>query len=299
MAAHNHNPNHTHIMGEELDSARHGDREEALERGAGKGIAGEGQEKPVFPTSETGTTGAGAAGSRQGTGRDETYDVPRTERGAAAKVLAGRDRREILRRIIDGDPLELSQLVMRRLVERAFLIDGDRVLLRAVARTAHAAPKWHGKPPLDEWLVQCVDASMEDLVQEDAGSAFFGMAVHENADSHFAFIAKAFGVDTSTALEMVATFNSLPEEARLTWHALAVEGKSLKRYVAEGHGPPSTVREHIRRAAKALCVPGSSWHAGGAAAYPGYPDDGDHPGPGNATSDPDSNGLHDQGGFTP
>ena len=369
-------------MGEEQSFPRHGDREETLEGGAAKGIAATGQEKGVFPTSETGSTGTtGTLGTgatdEDGTGpstpsgiapagdastgntpaasgsagnaptgdastrntpavsrpmgntptgnaaagnvptgntpavstpagdapalststEDAAYDVPRTARGAAAKVLAGRDRREILRRIIDGDPLELSPLVMRRLAARGFLIDGDRLLLRAVARTAHAAPRWHGKPALDEWLVECVDASMEDLVEEDAGTAFFGMAVHERADEHFAFITKAFGVDTPTALQMVATFNSLPEEARLAWHALAVEGKSLKRYVSEGHGPPATVREHVKRAAKALTVPGSTWGAGPdpGRGHTSRPDESDYPGPGCSGGTGDAGGSGDTG----
>jgi hypothetical protein len=251
---------HAH-MGDEHNSPRRSrkrDRGGALERRAGKVVEEHSKKKGGFPTSETGT--GGLTGTAKG---DTSFEVPRTERGAVAKLLAGRDRQEILRRILDGDPLELAQLCMRRLGDRAYLIDGDRLLLRAVARTAHAAPRWHGKPALDDWLLARVDAAMEDLVEEDAGAAYMGMPLDEQADGHYAFIALAFAVDTITALGMIASFNSLPEDARLTWHALAVEGKSLRRYVSEGHGPPEKVRDHMRRAAKALTTPGSLWDVPG------------------------------------
>jgi hypothetical protein len=44
----------------------------------------------------------------------------------------------------------------------------------------------------------------------------------------------------------------LPIETRRAFFAIAVEGKSIHRYVAEGNGPPQLVRERLDAALRAL-----------------------------------------------
>ena len=51
-------------------------------------------------------------------------------------LLAGGSPREILARLVDGDPLGLRAVVYERLRARAYLLEADRVFLRSLARVA-------------------------------------------------------------------------------------------------------------------------------------------------------------------
>lgn len=68
------------------------------------------------------------------------------------EILRGGSPREILARLIDGDPLEIEARARDRIQALAFLVDPARTHMRAVARIAHAAPRWRGEPPLTEWF---------------------------------------------------------------------------------------------------------------------------------------------------
>src|SRR5687767_2341511 len=54
-------------------------------------------------------------------------------------ILAGASPREVLARLMNGDPLGLAVVVEQRLRVHAYLLDADRVFLRAAARCARLA----------------------------------------------------------------------------------------------------------------------------------------------------------------
>ena len=78
--------------------------------------------------------------------------------------LAGRSPREILVRIVQGDPLGVRSIVASRLRARALLLDAEGVHLRALARCARYAVRYTGRPALTDWLAEQVDGSIGDLL---------------------------------------------------------------------------------------------------------------------------------------
>jgi hypothetical protein len=78
-------------------------------------------------------------------------------------VLGGLSPREVLARLLQGDPLELRQVVATSLAKRAYLFDADRVHLRALAHCARYAVRYRGTPPIETWLEEIVDQAMLDL----------------------------------------------------------------------------------------------------------------------------------------
>jgi DNA-directed RNA polymerase specialized sigma24 family protein len=167
-------------------------------------------------------------------------------------ILGHGSPREILRRIGDGDPLEIIPRSIDYARELAVLIDARRLAIRAMARTAHAAPRYSGTPPLDEWLRKMIDISVNDLIREDREEERAGIPPSEPWDPRFAFVSETFGVEPGAARRASIAFNVLPSDVRRAFFAIAVDRKKLNRYVAEGNGPPEKVRAHVRRALEAI-----------------------------------------------
>ena len=85
-----------------------------------------------------------------------------------SEYLRGESPGEILSRLCEGDPLSLGTMSTKRLRERALLIHPERLYVRALARTAYAAAwGYEGDPPLDQWLGERIDQTIESLIEDD------------------------------------------------------------------------------------------------------------------------------------
>lgn len=71
-------------------------------------------------------------------------------------------------------------------------------------------------------------------------------------DVRFAFLAETLGIPVALARRACVAFNYLPDRIRGAYYAVLVEGKTVNRYVAEGHGPPERVRADIEAAIRAI-----------------------------------------------
>lgn len=191
-------------------------------------------------------------------------------------LLRGDSPVQVLDRIVDDDPLEIYLVCEERLRVRAILLDEHRLTMRAMARTAYLAPRYRGEPPLPEWLAARVDEAIQQLVDEDLADELRRVPVEEPWDERYSFLAEAIGAKASVARTLCVRFNGLADEVRHAFHNVAIQGKSLHRYVAEGHGPPARVKELLRRAAEAFAE-GTGLDP--RELDPGEPED-DDPGPG-------------------
>lgn len=183
-------------------------------------------------------------------GADSVFESTSDYPGRA--ILGSPSSRVVLERLIDGDPLELEARCRERMFAQAYFIDPKRLLLRVVARVAYHAPRYRGEPRLDDWLISCIDESLGDLVDEDREAEASNLPPTAPWDPRYAFISEILGVEPALARRACLNFNMLPIETRRAFFAIAVEGKSIHRYVAEGNGPPQLVRERLDAALRAL-----------------------------------------------
>ena len=197
----------------------------------------------------------GRPGSRRGGSSGEPAGGGRADRKPSypgSELLSGASPQEVLDRILEGDPLGVQERCGQRVQERALLIDLNRLFLRSLARIAHAAPDYAGNPSLAAWLSGRIDRSIEELVAEDYEEERRGIAPQEPWDPRYALVSEALGIDMVQARRVCIAFNDLPDEVRLACFAVLIEGKTINRYVAEGHGPPERVKELLQRGAQAL-----------------------------------------------
>jgi DNA-directed RNA polymerase specialized sigma24 family protein len=192
-----------------------------------------------------------------GASTDTATDAP--GQAAASRwpaLFAGGSAREILSRIVQGDPLELRDHIARRMRVESYLLDADRVHLRALARCARAAVRYRGRPELGEWLAAIVDESIAELLVEDheappserhAASQPIGPP-HAGA---FSALARPLGLDPEAMRGACVLFNRLPAPERRAFFDLVIEGRELDS-IAQTSGESAT--EIARRARRALDV---------------------------------------------
>lgn len=131
----------------------------------------------------------------------------------------------------------------RRLASRAIVLDARRVALRAFTLAVRRRTKGAGPPALG-----LIDVAIDQLVAEDLREERAGLAPRSPRDERYAALAEAVGISPLTARRMCVRINSLEPDVRHAFYHLVALGKTVRRYVAEGHGPPDRVRELLRRA---------------------------------------------------
>lgn len=166
--------------------------------------------------------------------------------------LRGPSPRAILHNLLDHDPFELGGRSVARLEQRALLLSGNKLWLRALARVAHAALGYHGEPALETWLRQKMDVSLEEILEEELQAELEGQPLDVPPEPHHLFVSQHFGVEPGMARRACLRFNGLPESVRRVFFAIAVHKKSVNRCVAEGNGPPERVRDDFELAVRAL-----------------------------------------------
>jgi hypothetical protein len=124
------------------------------------------------------------------------------------------------------------------LLDVAYLIDIDRLFHRAIARVAYAAALgYNGTPSLSQWLVDRINESIEELLQEDVASELSGLPPDAEEEDYYSFLADAVEVEPVVARRMTIAFNGLAERQRRPFYQIAVLGESLDDY-ADAHDIP-------------------------------------------------------------
>ncbi len=143
------------------------------------------------------------------------------------RLFAAGSPREVLARLVDGDPLGLRTAVAEGLRRGAFLMDADRLHLRVLARCARAAPSYRGRPPLSEWLAQLVDDSLLDVLREDAEEERAGSTPDAERLAAYRELARPLGFEPAAMRAACVVFNALHEGERKAFFSLVIDGHSL------------------------------------------------------------------------
>ena len=192
-------------------------------------------------------------GERASEGSSDGAEQPETDEAFPGQlVLSGRSPSEVLRRLCNGDPLDFAGRTLKRIRERALLMDSARLAMRSMAYVAHGAPSYRGDPALAPWIDKQIDRAIQDFLEEDAYEEASGKPLGEPVDERYAFLVDLLGIPPAKARKACITFNGLPNKDRRTFWAICVEGKSIHRYVAEGHGPPKKIKQRIDKVFRAL-----------------------------------------------
>jgi hypothetical protein len=157
----------------------------------------------------------------------------------ARALLASGTAREVLARIVPGDPLALRGRIAARLAREALLCDAEHALLSAQALCAWHAAGGLAAPSVTAWLDERVEAALAGVLAEPEPGA------------SLATFALPLGLDPGPLAGALARFARLPPGERHAFVALVLDGGDADR-VARARGLSLT--ELARRARAALEV---------------------------------------------
>jgi DNA-directed RNA polymerase specialized sigma24 family protein len=166
-------------------------------------------------------------------------------------ALAGTPR-EVLARLVQGDPLGVRGRVARRLRSDALLLDADRIHLCVVARIARSAGRYRGRPGIEEWLDAHVLATIADVVRRDHEVARSPQAFPEESASAFAALAAPLGLDPGGMRRACAAFNVLPQADRAAFVDLVLRDRSLDEMAKESGESATRIARRARRGLDAV-----------------------------------------------
>jgi hypothetical protein len=164
------------------------------------------------------------------------------------QLLAGGTPREILCRIVQGDPLEMRDRVARRLHDESYLLDADRVQLRSLARCARFASRYSGRPDFATWLDAIVDAAIDDLLREDLEVELDREKSTSTPGAAFVALAQPLGLEPGAMRRACASFNQLPAPDRRAFFELVIQGRALDELARQGRESASEIARRARRA---------------------------------------------------
>jgi hypothetical protein len=114
-----------------------------------------------------------APGAVNGQAQLATDDAQRAARDASAiwrELFAAPSSSQILKRVLDGDPLGIEERCRARIEHLALLVDLERVVQCTMANVAFFAPRYRGAPPFELWLRQRVEAGLERVLEDEQES---------------------------------------------------------------------------------------------------------------------------------
>jgi hypothetical protein len=166
-----------------------------------------------------------------------------SDAGALLERLAGRPASESLSRLASDDPLKLYEQVARRIRERWFVIDPDRVFEHAlpiVAVSLEHEPEGCSQP---DWLTARVDRAIHLVLDADREEDRRGPLDTDGfSDPRFAVFVTTFLVEPPLALAAAVRLNGLNDRVRRVFFELMIEARPVEECLERGLGPPEQLR---------------------------------------------------------
>lgn len=163
-------------------------------------------------------------------------------------LFEGSSPRDILRRLVDGDPLGLRARCEQRIRLQALLLDVDRLSLRATAHVARHSLAYRGTPPLDVWVAERIRKSLTELLDEDDERSSARAIPTAPRDERLLAIADALGLEPELFARGVATFNRAPFTVRSALCGMLLDGTSPAKWTVANGGTVDSAIASFRRA---------------------------------------------------
>ncbi len=142
----------------------------------------------------------------------------------------------------------------KRLAERAVLLDVGRLVARALARVAYAGAMANGRVRVDELTTECIDRSIDELVEQDRSDEQEKRSMGPEKDPRYEYFAEALGVEPMKARRACVVFNDLPHDVRRAYWTVVIEGVSIHECASAGMGSRSEIEGRLRRALLAISL---------------------------------------------
>lgn len=169
------------------------------------------------------------------------------------ELFSGGTERDVLYRLIEGDPLDLRPLCWVLVANESWMIEPDRLFMRSAARIAMKASLYKGEPELDDWMDDLVTTGLGEILEEDREAERAGLGVApEDLPGYRALIPAETGIEDDLTRRATVIFNQFEEPDRRPFYEVVVVGYSVEEYVEEHGLSMDEVVESIANTTQAL-----------------------------------------------
>lgn len=168
--------------------------------------------------------------------------------------LSGSSPRDVLAKLVEGDPLRLHERCEERLRAQALLIDEHRLRTRVAAYVARHANSYAGAPSLDVWIASHVRQAVRDLTQEMTELTGAGLPLPVLRSEMLLTLASSLGIDPEQIGTAFTRFNRERYEVRAAFVGLVLCGEDPVEWNRANASTPERTRASLRRALWALGV---------------------------------------------
>ena len=163
--------------------------------------------------------------------------------------------REVLPRLVEGDPLQLLERCARHLTSEALLLDLERLHARSLALIARQLPEAKVED-VNDWIAARVSEAASQLVDEELYEDRLGFPPSGTVDPRSEFLVGALGIEPAMTRQISVSFHRLPVgDPRTFWRAV-VSGESLSEITEESGETHDHVIEGLRRVIRSLSLTG-------------------------------------------
>ena len=169
-------------------------------------------------------------------------------------LLEGGSSREVLRRLIEDDPLELGKLAALVASDEARLVYPDRFTARIAAQLAFRGTV--GRPEgwsLIRWLRAQANQCLSDLLEEDVEDEYRRVPMDRELTAEFAsLIPSETGIEPQLARQATIIFNRFRLQDRVPFYRLAIEALPFEVVARDLGQSERQIRRRIERVTDAL-----------------------------------------------
>ena len=163
--------------------------------------------------------------------------------------------RDILPRLVEGDPLELLDRCARHLTKEALLLDLQKLHARSlaiVARRLHEVEE----EGVDEWLCDQVKDASFQLIHEEQYEERMGFPPPRAADPRTSFLMGTLGIEPALSRGVSVSFHRMPRDARRTFFRAVVSGEPIAGIAEDEGGTRDSVLESLRGVIRSMSLSG-------------------------------------------
>ena len=163
--------------------------------------------------------------------------------------------RDILSRLVEGDPLELLDRCAGYLASEALLLDLERLHARSLAIVARRSDE-ATEENVDEWLCARVSAAANQLIHEEQYEERLGFPPPRAADPRSSFLVGALGIEPALTRGVSVTFHRMSREDRRTFWRAVVSGESVAGIAEDAESTHDSVFRSLRRVIRSMSLSG-------------------------------------------
>ena len=163
--------------------------------------------------------------------------------------------REVLPRLVEGDPLELIERCASHLTSDALLLDLERLHARSLALIARRSPE-ASEADVSEWITARIREAADQLVGEERYEERLGFPPSRVVDPRSEFLVGALGIEPAMTRGVSVSFHGMARADRRAFWRAVVSGEPLSQIADESGETRDQVIEGLRRVIRSLSLSG-------------------------------------------